>query len=593
MKLTKLWASTLGLFALASCSKDAEPNQPVEQPTTKVVHIDLTAGQDDAGLRATYGVKTDESGALTGLQMSDKDVILRIAVRQGTGTPVIQDIKFTKTAGRNHATYSGPITIPISGTGSYTIAAFLMKEDGADGEVFLTERETPGRPVNGIGIPYTTEVTYASSDNKLKLNVPYLTDWQPITVGASAVNPTTLYLKPFGTILRMRIKNETASPVTFKQITFQTTAFAGGYGSDGGVFFPEQERDNKPYFTPYNSDYYLYTIPGAGIEVPGTTGGVIGYSPWMYIWVAPRTLTAPATTTAFLSFSTERYKAFYTTQYLPTGSVPMTLVYTGQHNMEVGELPEYDGEWGGTAPTYTAPLSLLHPYALNKTKDGFVTDQLMNNADVGRFTFDEVSELMTTKTIAGASYSIPTAEELRAIFPPRINSSGITTEALLLNYPLYDVVEEGIKVGSSPAQSYKADYVRRSGSVIYAIRLKSTSNRYRTAYRYRSYTEGTERGVIVESTPIGSENISLSNIEQAAFWTSQGREITSVKLPAYGNYSYPGGTPNIGGAIVFRSSTAVDEVSAYVLAISPSAPAIVFTPRAKWSYYPVYLFKRN
>ncbi len=598
MKLTKLWASALGLLALASCSKDAEPNQPVEQPTTKVVHINLTAGQDDAGLRATYGVKTDNSGALTGLQMSDKNVVLRVVVRQGTGNDAIaiQDLTFTKTAGRNHATYSGPITIPISGTGSYTIAAFLMREEGVDGEVFLTEKPEE-MPVKGIVITHSNEVAYAGTDNKLKLAVPYITDWQPITVGSEAVNPTTLYLKPFGTILRMRIKNETASAVKFKQITFQTTAFTAGYANNAGEFYPDQERDNKPFFRPYNEDSYRYTIPSDGVEVPGTTASGPGYSPWMYIWAAPRTITSPGATTAFLSFSTAssapKYKAFYTTQYLPTGSVPMTLVYNGQHNMEVGELPEYDGEWGGTVPTYTAPLSYLHPYALNSTKDGFVTDQLMTNPNVGRFTYTDIVEFMTPKALAGGSYSLPTAEELRSIFPPQTNSSGVAMNEIAADAPLYDVVEEGIKVGSNPVQSYKADYVRRSNNVLYAIRLKSASNRYRTAYRYRPYTVGTEKGVVVESTYIGGENISLSNVEQSDFWTNQGRVVTSVKLPAYGFASGPSGAANVGVAVAMRSSTAIDEVGTYTVTISSTVPRPYVTLRGVPSSIPIYLFKRN
>ncbi len=592
MKLTKLWASALGLLALASCSKDAEPNQPVEQPTTKVVHIDLTAGQDDAGLRATYGVKTDESGALTGLQMSDKDVILRVAVRQGTGVPVIQDLKFTKTAGRNHATYSGPITIPISGTGSYTIAAFLMKEDGADGEVFLTEQDN-GYPVKNIVVPRTIEAKLAQN-NKITLGVPYLTNWQSITVGANAVNPTTLYLKPFGTILRMRIKNESSTRKEFRQIYFQTTAFT----TNGGDFRLDQERDLKPFFRPANSSQFLITLPNGMVSVEGQSGSTPSYSPWMYLWVAPRTLNEAPSTTAFLSFSASqadpnKYKAFSTNQYMPTGSVPMTLVYNDKHQAVVEDPIEHDGEWGSTTTTFRAPLDYLYPYPLNQSKNGFVEDYSMLASNVGRFQYDEVAEFATPQVISGASYSLPTRDELAAIFPPAENSKGVFLLGLLYNQPVYDVIEENIKIGDV-TQSYKADYIYKSQGFFYGIRFKSTSNRYRTAYRYRSYTEGTSNGVIIESTPIGNEPIELSHIQDDGFWTNPARTVTMRKFPTYGYYDEPNGATNlIRTLVIMRSSTAYDVTSTYIGMVNQTHPRAYMPLRTKYNFLPVYLFKRN
>ncbi len=594
MKLTKLWASALGLLALASCSKDAEPNQPVEQPTTKVVHINLTAGQDDTGLRATYGVKTDESGALTGLQMSDKDVFLRVAVRQGTGDPVVQDIKFTKTAGRNHATYSGPITIPISGTGSYTIAALLMKEDGADGEVFLTEQDGTHPTIKDLFIPYSLTPALPSTDNKLKLNVPYLTDWQPITVGTDAVNPTTLYLKPFGTILRMRIKNESASSMKFHRVVFHTEAFTGGHNvQGGGTFRLYAERDNKPYYSPRNSGNLTYVFANDGIEVPASQ-----YSPWTYIWVVPRTNPTSLSTTAFLTLSAgniataEPYRAFYTTQFLPVGSVPMTLVYKADgHQAEIGELPEYDGEWGGTTTPFDAPLSLLSEHPLKQDKTGFVSDFAMANAEVGYFSYDDVTDFFTPQSFAGGTYSVPTSSEMAAIFPPFTNSFGRTVTSLPAGNYLWDVVENNITIDGI-TQSFKADYFRKSNLALYGIRLKSTSNRYRTAYRYTTYDEGGEKGILVESTPIGRENIELSTIQEDSFWSSTSRVITKRRFPAYGiNYSASGVTT---GTVHIGTATAVDAASVYRV-YSPANNAIpeVALFSRKDDKTPYYLFKRN
>lgn len=592
MKLTKLWASALALLALASCSKQAEPSQPGEKPTTKVVQINLSAGQDDAGLRATYGVKTDGTGVLTGLLMSDKNVVLRVAVRQGTGVPVVQDLTFTKTPGRNHATYTGPITIPISGTGDYSIAAFLMKEDGADGEVFLTEKDN-GRPLKSIVIPSTSELKVAT-DNKISLGVPYLTNWQPITVGNDAVNPTTLYLKPFGTILRMRIKNESATTKYFRQIYFQTTAFT----ARGGDFLPEQERDLKPFFRPNDADQIVFTLPGGVVSVDGPSGSTGGYSPWLYAWVAPRTLNETPSTVAFLSFSASqadpnKYRAFSTSQYMPTGSLALTLVYNDNHQAVVEDPIENDGEWGSSTTTFRAPLDYLHPYPLNQDKNGFVEDYATSAANVGRFQHDQVASLATPTTIAGASYSLPTRDELAAIFPPANNSKGVYLLGLTTGLPIYDVIEENIKIGEV-TQSYKADYIYKITGAFYGIRFKSTSNRFRTAYRYTSYTEGTNQGVLIESTPIGNEPIELSHIQDDAFWTNPARVITSRKLPAYGYYNEPNGASSpIRDTVAMRTSTAHDATSSYIGVLVQKHPRPHLPLRTKYNFVPVYLFKRS
>ncbi len=596
MKLTKFWASALGLFALASCSKDAEPNQPVEQPTTKVVHIDLTAGQDDAGLRATYGVKTDGTGMLTGLQMSDKNVILRVAVRRGTGTPVIQDLTFTKSTGRNHASYSGQITVPTGGEGDYEISAILMSE--VDGETFLTTPVLAGTPNNAVARLANQTAVVLPSDGRISLGVPYTSKWQKITISSNnVVNPVTLAMKPYGTVLRMRIKNEHAADKTFYSVRFLTNMF-----SKAGDFYFNRSYDNMPAWIGGTLNTVNFDLPTGGVMVPGTNGGTANYSPWMYVWLAPHSGVISPETTGLLTLSNVGTgneglsRAFYTQQPLPLGSVPVTLVYSGSnHDANFGDLEENQGEWGGST-TPVSPLERVASYALNKTADGFVSDQHTRNEEVGYFTYAQATALSSPLMIDGVAYSLPTRDEMASIFPVNYNAQGHNIFNLGVYY--HDVVEPNIKLGTI-TQSYRADYYR-ADLALYAIRFISDSNRNRTAFRYRpiSLPDATRGGnsviLVVETVHLGNQAIALEDITSSTFWNARNADIVRREFPAYGQFSFDNIKEVFNRSLFIWTSTPSDALNAYVgSSYVPDASSTWVRSFPMNNKLPIFLFKRN
>ncbi|MDO4708022.1 MAG: hypothetical protein Q4A61_06365 [Porphyromonadaceae bacterium] len=603
MKLKNFWAAALAMLALTACNKDIEPsNEPLttsttSEPKTRVVHIDLSAGQQQDALRVAFGLQTDGSGALSGLQMSDRDVIMRVAVRRGDGEPQIQDLHFKKTKGQNHATYSGQISVPTGGTGSYKIAALLMrevgsKEDGA--EVFLVNDKVPGRSARESN----TNVIIPQGD-ELKINIPYISHWQDITITeAGVVAPVTLDMKPFGTILRMRIKNETTAPQTFHWVNLLSNAFV-----HYGAFSLKDEESGRPRFFQGNTEETLLKL-APGVTVPGKVGDNASYSPWMYTWVAPRLNPQhqPFRTLAQLYIKSNMsedtpYQAFATKAALPTGSVALTLTYNGPHQSNYGEVFENPVEFGATPSEFKSPLSFISEFPLNQAGDAFISSYDPSSADVGRFTYDQAMAFNTPRSIDGHSYSLPSVQELRGIFPPQVNSG---TPMIRLPFGrAVEVTEHDIKLGDVVG-SFQADYIRiQSPATLFAIRFKGGDDRYRTAFRYRHLREGTHNNLVVESTYLGNETVTLSDIQQNSFWTNRPasgpKKVEMRRFPAYGSIynTRPNEIVNQNRVVNFWSSTAQDYDGGYILYSQPLSAHVYLSLFSTSWIYPVYLWKRN
>ncbi len=543
MKLTKLWASALGLLALASCSKDAEPNQPTEQPKTRVVHIDLTAGQEEDGLRVTFGLD-GASGKTTGLKMSTKNVILRVAVRRASGEQFIQDLEFTKTPDLNQARYSGQISIPAGGSGDYTIAALLMREAGDGGKVYGKGYFPDGseeQPAVGHTTSRTPMVTFAATGlispdaSTIEANIPYVTKWQPMSVTANGVvEPLLLELRPLGTLLRMRIKNETASEQTFTSARFSTNAF-----TPNRTFLFDKPGVGSSVYSQGGTIYQATYTFTPRITVPGKVGSTDSHSPWLYTVVYPRTTDLELTTVGLLRTTTGNFfKAFSTTQLLPHGSVPVTLSYTGEHNANLQEsLPDQDG-WGAGDPLPKLAIEYVAEYNLDKTKTAFLKSHATDAPNVGLFSLAEVEQLTAPILIDGVSYSPPTRAELLSIFPPLIDPvTGFETGATGV-YGTARALEKGVKIGDV-TRDYISEYARpASGSgdatILYGLRFKDTRNA--TAYRYSIITTtGTSRAMLVECIPVGLAPFDIDHIAVPTFWSSRTSQIKSRTFPLYGS----------------------------------------------------------
>lgn len=600
MKLKTLWASALAILALATaCSKDAEVSTEVlpSEGKTKQIGVNLIVGQNEEGLRSVFGVKNDGSGAITGLEMSDKDVLVRVSVKQGVDQYVVQDLVFKKQAGRNYATYSGKITVPASGTSSsYKISAALVEEVG--GVKFLEKFKDFTTPtLNPASVDLRlemlqnhTHISQKNAEGKVEVNVPYVTKWQDITAvatGGDAANSLTLKFEPQGTILRMRIKNESASAQPFGRIKFVTNAFVQHVS-----YYLDQELDNGPKYYPGNSEELPYHLPSA------ITLDSKAFSDWYYVWVMPRksyVKQLSVVSLGQLQGTAWRYARVFTTeQPLPMGSVPLTLRYLDGHDgtfanpVERGE----EQEWGTAVAAPVPVISRFATHVLNKTADGFVDNYLTNNENVGWFTDEDLTTglLKNPITIGGVKYGLPTKEEFAALFPTSVDPSGLGS----LRYSSFDVEEPNITLGSTTS-SFSADYGYRQGSKnLYAIRFKDASNRNRTAFRYSALQEGTNLSLKVETLYIGAEALSLEDVKNDALWTARASEVHSIVFPMYGSYipSFREGKYEINAGLQLATATPFDATARYyaILSATTIRPAVALSSRARHS--PILLIKR-
>lgn len=478
-------------------------------------------------IRAIFGTKTDGTGQVTGLEMPEKDVILRVAVRQGDGEPIYQDLTFTKVQGLNYATYTGKITAPVGGTGAYKIAAAHIADVGGD---------TYATPIVGNEgwLSYTSEqymkVYTPDADGKININMPYATQWQDMTVvNTDAVNSITLNLKPIGTLLRMRIHNQSAS----QQIFYRIGVLSNLFSMNGGALALNQEYNKTPVFLPGNSPLINYTLNG-------TTGESIesgAYGKWYYIYVAPRNAIQGEYVYSLFRLQNSPAgaykKALMTTSRMPLGSVGVTLPYTDGHDATWEDLPVSNAEYGTEVGTPKLSLEYMADGILNTNGDGFATAQ----TNAGYWNFADAAAKFRSFSINGQNYGLPTEAEAASIFPPMIDKSdlgamskfgGVVTQIL-------DTYEAGIKIGNV-TQDYKADYIR-SGGVTFAVRFKNSTNYNRTAFRYFPAIENGLTVTKIAAVYLGPSSADdITSVATFKFWQDNAAKTVTRTLPFYGFY---------------------------------------------------------
>lgn len=589
----KLLASALSLLAVVSCSNDADVLSQQDTPKTKQVAISLSMEKDaNEALRAVYGVdESNELGVISGLEMPEKDVVLRIGVRRGTGYVLMQDITFTKTQGRNHAWYKGKITVPTDGSGDYQIVALLKEE--VNGTKFLTPSSTTdftsspvsslsentamARTMNnpasfGMSNVMTTAVV---TSGKVTANVPYTSKWQPLQVTGDAANTTILKLEPQGTLLRMRIHNTSDATQTFQRIKLVSNAF---YLQ--ATFYLNWERNGYPGIVPEPYETQTLLIPD-GITVEAGK-----YSKWFYHWVMPRVSAkadlytvasiSPATTPTLADYS----QAFSTSSALPHGSVPVTLTYDGKHQAQIESLTEYGDQWGATTATPPSPLEYFAPNVLNQSGTGFVTTQDPTDTSVGFFQQSQLKNLLQAP-IDNVQWRIPTRDEMAGLLPVEFDKMGYGSDKFLIGNTTYNVLEESIKLGEV-TQSYYADYYS-NGTVLYGVRFKNGSNKYRTAFRYMPITDPQTGGRIytISTYYLGNEAKELTDITNADFWTNNQDKVTTRSYTLYGVKMVSGASANIGSAHDLATSTAYDTGASYIGFINTSRSRVM-TRNVEW-----------
>lgn len=616
MKVNKLWAWAMAALAFVSCGKDVEPTGQEERPApsnTKEVYVELGASQDyqSEEMRAVFGLNNDpespDFGKTTGLMMSDKDVVLRVAVRQGEGWPVVQDIVFKKIDGRNHASYKGKITVPTGGTGKYTISAILLRE--VDGVKFMDVAKDASEPTDAFtraellaSYNYVNNrvLIPAVDANTLEMNVPYITRWQPLDVDGDAAVFTTLHFMPQGTILRMRIRNDDTAERTFYRIKMVSTAFV-----HRGSFISSEERDGLPAWFPWNEETFYLEIPN-GVVVPGVSEGKSSYSSWMYIWVMPRKRDFVGRRTIG-SLGLNRavdhvyYPAFETRQELPVGSVPMTLVYygNGSHQGSFGDLDD-NGEWGEIVDQPKNPLLRTAEYVLDTTGKAFVTTN-DNNQDptVGFFSFDEIVAMKSIQ-INGTEYHAPSRNEMVAILPPYFDKTGIGADKLRVAGAYnYDIVEQSVQLGNL-TKDFKADYYLGTDATVYALRLKDGTNKFRTAFRYKAVggqLGQPETALEISAVFVGNRLISIEDVKEPTFWTDNQDNVVTRKFPLYGSQNIHQAVVQkvaVGSNLILFTCTPYDEGAGYLSYIQwrARAPFVYVSPGSVLRATPALLFTK-
>lgn len=502
--------------------------------------------------RVTYGIKADDSGIIQAMEMPENDIILRIGVRRGTGATLVQDIKFTKTKDKNHAWYEGKITVPTDGTGDYQIVAFL-KEDANGLKYLNTSKEftTPqvvGAKEGGLSnIPFLgiksgglkNEINaIVAKDGKITAHIPYTSKWQDLRVTEDRAKTTTLKLRPLGTLMRMRIHNATDAPQTFHQIKLVSNAFYIGVN-----LYLDGEHNGYPSISvePYETQTLL--IPDGGVTVQPNQ-----YSQWLYHWVMPRmsekadAYTVASVTTVAENPSISDYsKAFSTATPLSHGAVPVTLTYNGKSETQLEELPESSDQ----TETYRSPLDFFADAVLNKSKTGFVRGLNPENTNVGFFTTEEIESFTSPFTINGVEWRIPTRDEMASLLPVEFDKMGYGATKFMANNTTNDVLEESIKIGNV-TQSYYADY-KNENNILYGVRFKNRSNKYRTAFRYQVVEDPRTQHPCLEISTyyLGNESAGLREISTEQFWevTNLVGKVTTKKYALYGYWSINGTKP--------------------------------------------------
>lgn len=495
----------LKLFALSSflvgflfsCDKGTRELDVVRPPeTTSTEEIDFTVESDfqmdEEQARLIYEISTSV-GNVQGFG-EHGNLFVRFAVRRGdNGIPVVQESNslLIKGQARNKSlnySFKGKLVIP-SGTGPLQIAALLMGEDG--GDTYLKETSKGVfETVEGAATP----ATFPDRSRMVNIKIPYIAKWSPLQFDSStATYKTALKFKPSGTLLRMRVLNETDAPVTVSRMNLVTDAYVSQWRYSFNKLTGNDLMEGHSISTARKYNWYdlnttikAATTSGTGVNARIVTSG----SPWQFIWVMPKSSTEPLQTTVDLYDNTnKKIPVFASTSKPALGSVALTLRLRKPGIAAESCFP------GGKIPLmYMADYNLIRPKVFATTH----STAEANNYYIGANT------VSATSTYVPAGYHLPTREEWLSVIPGNSDGTGYAPshEAVMQNSEQYRRdVKETISVAGQTIVGY-SDYNYMStnggyaGLSTYGLRFKGElvngkrSNCNLVAYRYRYLSNG-------------------------------------------------------------------------------------------------------
>lgn len=615
MRITPLFIWLFALLALGSCSQDLEPELPGQSLATQTEQIDISLGteQDDDSLRAIYNLATDGSGQILGLdRISTSDKLrIRVYIRRYNAHGDItgrstSDLIFTKESGRNYATYTGKLDVPVrtATSDTYKIAAALLGEGENAGDPNYTELFRPQQHAEMLLLrfhpdrrdkmeynlvatsPFAMDdkiITEVSGLKKFATRMPYITDWQDFPRATSQLTTkVVLKFKALGTVFRFRIKNNTTQDLKLYQLHLQSTEF------DNFAFFDffngDSPRSSPGSVDPYPVDishistiaFYTYDHPYIPTTpIPGDFAGrrhlIVPsgqYSPWQYLVMYPRVRksTGVPAITALMSadiYSDGRYlEPIYTTDKIPSQgwSVPVTIEYNGPDTT-------YDYLKVRPAPgSASRPAKLALDYVAQSdfSQDG---SHLVGSGYGGRFSYEEaMAKFALPRVIGGVKYSLPSRNELASIFPPwepGMDTRGFDSRYRPSSLRALDRVERDIQIGNEPPRTYLSTYLMGNNTSepyeLYAIRFQDQTDKNRTAFRYQLLN-----GLIrVDCVWLGASTDTVEDLLDLAFWYSRPASEVVTRVFSLNGLELYNSIQEVGTAGGYWTSTTIGNGCSY------------------------------
>lgn len=649
MKLYKQLSISLGLLVLvASCAKetdliisDRQPEQSLSgsqssnnDVETQAIPIQMGMAVNDDELRVLYNLDKDSGRVLNLAKATNGELHVRVFVcrHESTGDSEAITVNHLKLVGikegdkaNKYGIYRGTIDVPVrtKNTVKYTIAGALMS-GGINlyfSDLYKLNEDTERIPEFPFDkreklkylISKTTQ-TGTITNNQLNLSMPYITDWQdfPRTWEKTDTTRLVLTFKPFGTILRVRIKNTTAREVYVNQIQIESNA----YSRDGLFDFSQGKDSNSaPTWIPdfHRSDNQVsnsvtYNLNPFGNSVKLKANET---SPWLYVPIFPLDKSGPKHTVMRIiavppgepqrSKKRESRIGFISNKPLSTESEGkyVTLIYSDDDKLstEINRLKVKPAPGSAIRPAKLA-IEYVAPRSVNNQGNAFVSDDNSQNAQLGLFSYQEAMDRFSTvKTFGRDKYSLPTQAELASIFSPLMFYGGRPIEMNSQPYTIRELIEKDIKIGTTTS-TYLAYYAKTSATELYAIRFKDASDTHRTAFRYRIVDVANKgKQLQVDCIWLGASEVEIDQVKDPTFWTTRRPEIRSRNFPLYG-WKKDLNTAKAGTNeyVAYWTSTPTDSqaegsaLAGYVKASSFEAKVSSFK---KLTRLPVILFKRD
>lgn len=620
MKLNKQLLVLFGALILGSCSKDLEPAQSLgletelpssesggalgDEVRTETLRIDMDATQDDEELRAIYNLTPDGGvSGLAGMVVGNPE--LRVFIRRldehgKVQATTWQDLTFTKDPSRNYATYSGDIRVPAREkmTDTYAIAAVLMRDLSSDLYLSsdLSKRIYQAYEGGGAGVtpdaindprtrlylekmpekatlrPYLIGPSFSSFDllvpdaglDKLYASMPYITNWQ-LFPRSNTQQPTklTLVFRPAGTLLRLRVKNNSTNPLEIASFGIRSNAFVSAiiwnFADETTQTRIATELLSSIIPTTSVTESRAYRVPAINNEYKSITVAPGAFSPWYYTLVFSTNISDTPYTRIGVGIgdpysSMGKYVELFDSEERMSDekSVAITMNYPAQPRttydyLKVRPTPGSASRPAKLALDYVAEGDFSRDYGGNT----FYVEPPSYNS--GHFTYEEAVRLFSdVRVINGKKYSIPTREEMASIFPPylsyypiRVSGTTFTEERTPRS-----MVERNVKIGSTAPSTYLTDYYwgvdhnvivggeYRSVPTLYAIRFQDATDQHRTAFRYRHYlAPGGGYYLEIQCLWLGASTHTIQDIVQDSFWSTRRSEVVSRRFYPTG-FSY-------------------------------------------------------